>query len=557
MIEALESRRLLAAVWTIDQPPAAEGYVAGSDPGYNGEFWVRAYAEPGDTAGTIQVPYTLSGTAGSADRGGGTGGVLTIDPATQPYTFVDFPILRDNLVEGDEDVTITLGAGAGYHFGAPAQPNNLYPSELAQIDSTPESSTTVVKDDPPVVSVTAVDDHAAEPDGITPANTGTFRVQRTGRDLTKPLAVDVGVGGTATPPPGADQDYNFSGNVIVGGTSAAPMAASASSGPTRDPIRPPNRSPWPIIAHLTLPAAQQSAGFSEAEVVVTPKSDRIVEGDESVSLNVLASGSTYAVNPMLYAASLTIADNEPTLTSLVAQDYYGQSPQVTAADPGSSTPPPTLYASGPSSDPDHAKVTLVPGILPDTDEAYSQTLFSVTGSDGSKLVDSRAFSRAGTNFDIDWSAVPIGFKYTADAGIDANGDGVLQAGEVTRTLGVGRDDADVVAANAVTIDTSTLPLSPGQWTNQGLIQHSRPPFNNAESFDYQITKVEVIAPTPVGAGTISLGANQKKLTPGGKTRVDWIFTGTPPPAGVSYKFKVTFRSVTSPELSNEVVITVI
>ncbi len=319
-MEPLESRRLLTATVFITQTdPATEGYTAGSLTAYRGEFHVWAFIPRNESAPTpseLTIPYQVSGTA---NKPGGTGpadhtltdGTLTVHPNAYPYYgegFIDFGVLRDNLVEGDETVKVTLQPGTGYTI---ADPGDAWPSvdgtDSLNIGPDPAVATTTIKDDPPVVRVDTLDPTAAEPYGTSgPADTGTFNVGRTGGDLTVPLTVDLEVNGTATPPPGAGRDYNFSGNLILGGTSAAPMAASASSaGPVRDPIRPPNRNPFGTPAHLTLPAVPNGTALSEANVVVTPVADDHVESTETVTLAALASPHNTAPGPV--AAPINIA----------------------------------------------------------------------------------------------------------------------------------------------------------------------------------------------------------------------------------------------------------
>lgn len=542
MMESLESRRLLTVtVWAYAGPDhGREGVLSSSYQDSTGEHSgaFEIYSSKTSTDfGQLSIPYVVTGTAKGPGASAGqqdhtlASGVATINPT--PYgaaALITFDALRDNLVEGAENVTITLQPGPGYQIG-PRDANSYFPQYSGP---TPATTSFVIDDDPPVVSISALGRYAAEPDSVTPPTTGTFRLDRSGGDLTQPLRVTLWLedGAGQALPSGPKQDYDLSAN--------AGTVGSSIFGPTLFPL---------------IPAAAAGDYASFMDITVTPRSDHLVEGNETVKAT-LKPRSNCIVNPTASTGTIDIADREPTLNSLLAEDYYGQTSGVFAAAPGTS-PTPTLYVSGPSGDADHAKVKLSPGLAPDTAEAFSQTRFTLKiDGGGATIIDSRPFVKTGTVFPIDWSTVPIGAKLRLDAGIDANDDGVLGAGEITRTMNV-RESEDVVAANAVTIDTSTLPLTPGQWTNQGLIQHSRPPFNNAESFDYEITKVEEVAPTPAGVGSITFGKDQPKLTPGGKTRVDWIYTGTAPPAGVSYQFKVTFRSVTSPEPSNEVIITII
>ena len=440
MMEPLESRRLLTAtVWAwADAGHGREGALVSAyhdDAGdHSGGFTVYS-SRISSGFGQITVPYVVTGTAngpgstGPRDHTLASGSVVVYLTPYGSGGHINFDALRDNLVEGTETVTITLQPGAGYEIG-PRDAGSYFPQYSGP---TPAEASFAIDDDPPVVSVTGSGSNAIEPDSVTSPSLGDFTLTRTGGDLTQALKVTLRIasGEGQAKPSGPQQDYFLSAN----------------SGALSDTIF--GTQVYPII-----PAATNGLGLASLTLVVTPKSDHIVEGPETARVTLIAR-PTNINNPSATSATVTIADREPTLNSLVAQDYYGQSQQVTAPNPGSSTLPPTLYVTGPSSDPSHAKVALVPGLVPDTDEAFSQTRFSVTGSDGSKPVNSRVFSRAGTTFNIDWSAVPIGFNYTVDAGIDANDDGVLQAAEITRTLGVAQVQRAHIEFNVYSAGQST------------------------------------------------------------------------------------------------------
>ncbi len=135
------------------------------------------FSRTGLTTAPLTVNFTTSGAAQSgldyADLG--TSIVIAAGQASAPL--VINPI-NDQEVEGDEEVTITLGSSAGYIRNTAVAPNAV--------------TATIVDDDAPVVSVTATDATASEA-GLDPA---VFVVTRTG-NLNAPLIVNYALGGSA------------------------------------------------------------------------------------------------------------------------------------------------------------------------------------------------------------------------------------------------------------------------------------------------------------------------------------------------------------------------
>ena len=296
-MEPLESRRLLTAtVWIAEygaENPAAEGLV--SQP-QQPQFRVFAYYGGEDAGKTLSIPYHVGGTATKPGGGGPADhdladGTLTLVLGRAEITAereVAVNAVRDNFVEGDETVTVALDPGADYAFGSP--PPWLYGS-FNQPGPNPAEAGIAIGDDPPVVRVQTLDPNAAEPDGSAPADTGDFRVTRSGGDTSQPLTVYLKVDGTATPPDQANPDYIFSSNVEI--THSLPVAPPTAPPPpmrasASGRIPPPNPAPLqppPTYAKAILPAlAAGDAGPSAADVVVTPVADDHVEEVETIAL---------------------------------------------------------------------------------------------------------------------------------------------------------------------------------------------------------------------------------------------------------------------------------
>ncbi|HEY9646357.1 MAG TPA: Calx-beta domain-containing protein, partial [Chroococcidiopsis sp.] len=144
---------------------------------------------------------------------------------------------------------------------------------------------TIDNDDFPIVSITATDASAAEPN-----LTGTYRITRTGSttgNLTVNLLVDIG--STVAP-----SDYALSGGSVSGG---------------------------PSNYTVTIPAGQ-----AFVDVTLTPQDDTAIESNETLQLNV-ASGSGYGIDGTNNFAVVTIADNDAPQISITALD-------ASAAEPG-------------------------------------------------------------------------------------------------------------------------------------------------------------------------------------------------------------------------------
>jgi hypothetical protein len=140
----------------------------------------------------------------------------------------------------------------------------------------------------PILSISAVDNQAAETVSGEPANTGTFRISRVG-STTSPLTVYFSRSGTATF--GAAGDYTLS-------TLLATSVVILSGQPSVD-------------------------------ITVTPVDNSLAEPNETVILT-LAANATYNLAPTVpqRTATVTIADNEPTI-SITASDSQAGEPANT------------------------------------------------------------------------------------------------------------------------------------------------------------------------------------------------------------------------------------
>ncbi|VTU01421.1 na-ca exchanger integrin-beta4 : Outer membrane adhesin like proteiin OS=Anabaena cylindrica (strain ATCC 27899 / PCC 7122) GN=Anacy_4636 PE=4 SV=1: Cna_B: PKD: Calx-beta: Calx-beta: PT-HINT: DUF2431 [Gemmataceae bacterium] len=141
------------------------------------------------SAGDLVVTYTLGGDPAAtpaADYESLDGVVVIPDGATS--VSVPFATLRDNLVEGNEVVSVTVADGYGYAAGAAAT-----------------VSATIV-DDPAEVTVAA--SGGTTEGSVTP---GRFTLTRSGGDTEAPLTVRYALGGTAA----EGEDYDVLGGVVT------------------------------------------------------------------------------------------------------------------------------------------------------------------------------------------------------------------------------------------------------------------------------------------------------------------------------------------------------
>jgi hypothetical protein len=221
------------------------------------------FMRTGPTESALLVTFSRSGTATNGvdyvSLGGSTTNVTI--PAGEASVVVPVVPLADNVVEGPETVIVTINAASAYVIG------------------TPESAEVTIVDDPPVVTIEAVDPDAAE----RLLDPGTIALSRSGGNLAAALDVALEFGGTAT-----TLDY-----VAVPATATIP------------------------------------AGATVVHVVIEPLADNLVEGPETVIVTI-APRNAYVVSGSP-SATITIAD-DPAVVTVVATD-----PDASEAGPDTGT----------------------------------------------------------------------------------------------------------------------------------------------------------------------------------------------------------------------------
>src|SRR6185312_4950595 len=177
---------------------ASDGTATENNPADTGVFTV---SRSGSTAGSLNVNYTIGGTAVNGTDYQSLSATVTIAAGQSTATITVTPI-DDSLAEGNETVVLTLSGSANYVVGTPA------------------SATVIIIDDEPplpVVTITASDATATENN---PADTGIFTVSRTGSTVSS-LGVSYTIGGSAV----SGTDYqSLSGTVTIpAGQTTAPI----------------------------------------------------------------------------------------------------------------------------------------------------------------------------------------------------------------------------------------------------------------------------------------------------------------------------------------------
>jgi len=155
----------------------------------------------GGTADALTVALTAAGTATKAMDYKALASTVTI-PAGKSSVTVEVSPKDDALLEGDETMIVSIGAGTTY-----------------LIDGAAKSDTIMISDDEvPTVAIVATAPNAAEP-----TTKGLFTVSRTG-PTTKALTVDLTVGGSATN--GTDDDSIDTSITIAAGKASATITVN-------------------------------------------------------------------------------------------------------------------------------------------------------------------------------------------------------------------------------------------------------------------------------------------------------------------------------------------
>ncbi|MEZ5291743.1 MAG: Calx-beta domain-containing protein [Vicinamibacterales bacterium] len=224
---------------------------------------LTASAPDAAEAGLVPGAFLLTRTGGNLAASqsvsvaiGGTGvanrdyvvlsGVVTFAAGQAAVTVPVVP-LADNLVEGDDTVTMTLNPSVGSTY----------------VVGTPASGTVTIADDPPIVDVLVVDPDASEA-GLDP---GVVQFRRSGGDTASALNVFFQKSGTAT---------NGSDYVSLGGA----------------------------LSLVVIPAGQTTVTVS-----VVPVADNLVEPPETAILT-LAASTGYVIGAA-DRGTVTIADDPP------------------------------------------------------------------------------------------------------------------------------------------------------------------------------------------------------------------------------------------------------
>ncbi len=288
---------------SITATDAAAAEVPSGGSSNNGVFTIT---RSGSTAFDLTVPLSFAGTAlrGTGSTGdysisasGGTfnatTGVLTI-PAGSSSVTLTLTVRDDAIVEPAETAIVTLGVSA----------TNAY--RLSETLSQ-RTATVTIADDEPTLSITASDAAAAEVASGGSANNGVFTITRSGStafDLTVPLT--------------------FAGTALRGTGSTGDYSISASSGTFNA-----------TTGVLTIPA-----GSSSVTLTLTVRDDALVETAETaiVTLGASATGA-YRLSETLSqrTATVTIADDEPTITIAATDANAGEVPSGGTANGGEFT----------------------------------------------------------------------------------------------------------------------------------------------------------------------------------------------------------------------------
>ena len=226
-------------------------------------------AEPGDNGQftvTMSNPSSTDTTvnfnvAGSATEGADYSNIGTsvLIPANYTTMTIDVVVIDDSLIEGAEAVTLTLTGTSNGSIG---------------LGTTISDTVTIADDDATTVSISATDASAAEP-----SDNGFFTVSLgAGLTSTTDTVIDMTVTGTAT-----------------NGTDYAAIGTS-----------------------VTIPA-----GSNSATIDVTVTNDTVVEGNETVvvTLDSMSSGTSGITIGGTNSATVTIADNDATLTLNVVSPF--------------------------------------------------------------------------------------------------------------------------------------------------------------------------------------------------------------------------------------------
>ncbi|MFN7375147.1 MAG: CARDB domain-containing protein [bacterium] len=249
-----------------------------------------------DITGTALIgagnAYTLTAptAANLVINGAGTTATVTI-PAGQTSVDLSLAVISNTNVNAERTATLTIPSGTSYTRGAEAT----------------RSATVRIADNSPTVTIAATDAAASEPIGTTAANTGTFRVTRTGGNTAAALTVTIDLTGTATALV-AGRDYTIATGALPAGAQAVLTGSQVA---------------------LTIPA-----GATFADLVITPVTDTLGERGETV-IATIASASTYNLGPAAQrTGTVSIADAAPVISVIASDALAAETTAPAAANTG-------------------------------------------------------------------------------------------------------------------------------------------------------------------------------------------------------------------------------
>jgi len=240
---------------------AADAAAAETRPGRKSNAAAFVITRTGSTRCPLDVNFALGGSAqaGADYTLAGAGGTSVTIPAGKKSIRLSVVVNNDWDIEGAEQAVLSLLAGCGYIVtGGPA-------------------AVAIADDDLPIISISAPDAAAGETRDGEPADTGTFRVSC---NVPAPQELTV--------------QLKLSGTAKAGGDFA--------------------RLPKTVTI---------AAGETYADITLAPIDDARADAGETVTLSLQAPrrGAGYALadDPADRAATIAVADNEPTV-SIVATD---------------------------------------------------------------------------------------------------------------------------------------------------------------------------------------------------------------------------------------------
>ncbi len=212
----------------------------------------------------VNADYALAGTAGFAFPNGS----VTLPMGTGSSAPVTLTPANDALVEGPEDATLTVTAGAQY-------------------SGTPFGTLTIADNDSVIITLSTL----GSPSEAGPA-AATFRVTATPQPALA-MSVNLSLSGSATF--GGAFDYSVAGATITTGAGGA--------------------GPW--VGTVTIPGG--GAGSTFVDITITPTDDARVEATESVQLDITAdtllTDPDYSGTP---SDTLNVTDNDTASVSVTS-----------------------------------------------------------------------------------------------------------------------------------------------------------------------------------------------------------------------------------------------